>query len=235
MVFVVIISTVVLQSITAKPLAKRLGVRAPPPKGFLLFGGSKFSRFFAQKMQAQGIGVCITDTNWDSIREARMLKIPVYFGTPISEHASRNLDLSSIGTVLILSPYRQFNPLVSYHFTKKYGENRVWDLTNNQQDVRPSHQVSQQYASKLVLFGEGITYGFLASAVNRGAQVKTTRLSEEFSFEDYAQTYEDRAIPFIMIDANERYHIIKNNTDYKAGKGCKVTSLILTDDSETPP
>ena len=232
MVFMVIITTVVLQSITAKPLAKLLNVRAAPPTGFLLFGGSKFSRLFAQEMQAQGINVCIADTNWDAIREARMKQIPVYFGNPMSEHASRHLDLSTIGTVLILSPYRQLNPLVAYHFENTMGKNKVWGLTNNEQSTRPSHQVSEQHAKKLSLFEEGITYAFLASAINRGATIKTTRLSEEFSYEDYEINYAGRALPLLMIDANNRFQIVLTTSAFKPTSGCKIISLILPEEEK---
>ena len=159
-----------------------------------------------------------------------MKHIPVYFGNPMSEHASRNLDLSTIGTVLILSPYRQLNPLIAYHFTNTMGKNKVWGLTNNEQSARPSHQVSEQYAKKLCLFDEGITYGFLASAVNRGAIIKTTRLSEAFSYEDYEVNYAGRAVPLLIIDANNRFHIMLTDTSITPTSGCRIISLILPEE-----
>ena len=45
-----------------------------------------------------------------------MKDIPVYFGNPMSDHAARHLDLNTFGTVLIMSPYKQLNPLIAYHF-----------------------------------------------------------------------------------------------------------------------
>ena len=81
MVFVVIIATVVVQSLSSKYVATFLKVRSPAPNGFLIFGGSKFSRLLAKELQSHNLPVCIADTNWDAIRETRMMDIPAYSAT----------------------------------------------------------------------------------------------------------------------------------------------------------
>ncbi len=233
MVFVVIITTVVVQSLSAGYVAKWLKVQAPPPTGFLIFGGSKFSRLLAKEMMNQDIGVCIADTNWDAIREARMMDIPVYFGNPMSDHASRNLEMGTIGTVLIMSPYKQLNPMVAYHFEYTMGKDKVWGLSNNEQAARPSHQVGEHYAKKLTLFDEGVTYGYLASAVARGASVKTTRITDEFSFTDYIETYGARVTPLIAIDDDNDFHTFLTGQEDLPKAGWKVISLIEPEDKES--
>ena len=231
MVFLVIIATVVVQSLTAKPVAKLLDMRAPPPTGYLIFGGSKFSRMLAKEMMNQKLAVTIADTNWDAIREARMSDIPVYFGNPMSDHAARTMEMSTIGSVLIMSPYKQLNPMIAYHFEYTMGKDNVWGLTSNEQSARPSHQVGEHYAKKLTLFDEGVTYGYLASAVNRGATVKTTRLTEEFDYQDYLDTYGARATPLIVIDDENRSHTVVNGEEIEFGEDWKIISLIVPEDA----
>lgn len=226
-VFIVIIATVVIQSLSAKYVAQFLGVRSPPPNGFLIFGGSKFNRLLAKELIQHNLPVCIADTNWDAIKASRMMEIPAYFGNPTSDHAARTLDLGTFGTVLIMSPYKQLNPMIAYHFEYTVGKDRVWGLTNNEQTARPSHQVGTQYAKTLTLFDEGVTYGYLASAVSNGAKVKTTGLSDEFSFEDYVKTYKDRAIPLVALDENNRTHAFLNGRELKPKSGWKVISLVI--------
>ena len=125
LVFLVIICTVVLQSLTAVHVTKYLGLRAPAPHGFLMFGGGVFARLFAKELINQDVKVSIADTNWETISNARMEGIPSYFGNPISDHASRTMDLSLYGTVLVMSPYKQLNPLVTYHFEHQLGKGSV--------------------------------------------------------------------------------------------------------------
>ena len=227
MVFMVIIATVVVQSLTSRSVASMLKVRAPAPTGYLIFGGSKFNRALACEMMNQKLDVTIADTNWDAIREARMMKIPVYFGNPMSDHAARNLDIASFGTVLIMSPYKQLNPLIAYHFEYTLDKEKVWALTNNEQSTRPSHQVSEQYAKKLTLFDEGVTYAFLASAISRGAAVKTTGLSEEFSYEQYISQYGERATPLIAINSEGKSFTFINGNSIEPKAGWRVISLIV--------
>ena len=225
-VFMVIIATVVVQSLTSRTVASLLKVRAPAPTGYLIFGGSKFNRALACEMLNQKLDVTIADTNWDAIREARMMDIPVYFGNPMSDHAARHLDLNTFGTVLIMSPYKQLNPLIAYHFEYTMGKDKVWALTNNEQSTRPSHQVSEQYAKKLTLFDEGVTYGYLASAIARESQVKTTRLSEEFSYEQYIKQYGERATPLIAINAEGKSYTFINGNSIEPKAGWRLISLI---------
>ena len=232
MVFLVIIATVVVQSLTSRSVASLLKVRAPAPTGYLIFGGSKFNRLLACEMLNQDIAVTIADTNWDAIREARMMDIPVYFGNPMSDHAARHLDIATFGTVLIMSPYKQLNPLISYHFEYTQGKDKVWSLTSNEQATRPSHQVSEQYAKKLTLFDEGVTYGYLASAVNRGASVKTTRLTDEFSFEDYNNKYKDRATPLLAINKEGKSYTFINGNSIEPKSGWRIISLVLPEEDK---
>lgn len=110
----------------------------------------------------------------------------------MSEHASRTLELSEFGTVLVMSPYRQLNPMVTFHFEDEMGKGTVYGLSNNEQQQRPSHQVSESYAKKLGLFDEDISYGKLASWVSKGGQIKTTGLSENFTMSDYLNEYDSK-------------------------------------------
>ncbi|MDO6709319.1 sodium:proton antiporter [Aliiglaciecola sp. 2_MG-2023] len=227
LVFLVIISTVVVQSLTAVHVAQWLGIRAPKPNGYLIFGGGEFCRMFAKELMDNDVNVCVADTNWDSIRSARMLNIPTYFGNPMSEHASRTLDFTLFGRVLVMSPYRQLNPMVTFHFEDEMGKGTVLGLSNNEQQQRPSHQVSESYAKKLGLFSDGITYGKLASWVAKGAKIKTTRLTESFSMEDYLQEYEGNLLLLCAFDSHNKLRMITNKKSLEPKAGWRIMSLVI--------
>ncbi|KUJ84204.1 sodium:proton exchanger [Microbulbifer flavimaris] len=235
MVFLVIIATVVLQSLTSKPIAKLLGVRARYPNGYLIFGGSKFARMLGKDLLDKDVPVIIADTNWDAIREARMEGIPTYYGNPISEHASLTLDLSTVGKVLVLSPYKQLNPLVTYHFEHVLGQGTVLGLSHGTQEGRASHQVSEEYAKKLELFSENATYSRLASLVGRGATIRTTRLTETFTLDDYRETYGNRATRLYVIDPQGRVHINTVSHEYALKEDWQVVSLIAPEQIAEKP
>ena len=235
MVFLVIIVTVVLQSLTSKPIAKLLGVRAPYPNGYLIFGGGRFARLLAKDLMEKDVPVIVADTNWDAICEARMDNIPTYYGNPISEHASMTMDLSTVGKVLVLSPYKQLNPLVTYHFEHLLGKGSVLGLSHGAQNGPASHRVSEDYAKKLELFSDSATYSRLASLVAKGASIRTTRLTETFTIEDYKETYGNRATRLYALDPQGKIHIYTISHEIALQADWQLVSLIAPEEGAEKP
>lgn len=235
LVFLVIITTVVLQSLTAKPLAHLLGVHAPSPRGLLIFGAGTFARALAEELIKNDVPVRLADTNWDNIKSARMLNIPTYYGNPASEHAHRTLDLTPVHTLLILSPYRQLNPVVAYDYENLLGEGRVQGLSYAEKDSRSSHKLANDHVKNFNLFDEGITYSKLASLMAKGAQVKTTPLTETFTFDKYLETYGSRVLPLVALAPDGRISLFTyssdNTVDLKraANAQWQIISLISPD------
>jgi len=227
LVFLVIVVTVVLQSLTSVHIAKWLGVRSPPPIGILIFGANDFARMFAKELKNHNIPVLVADTNWSSISSARMADIPSYFGNPMSNHAELTLDLDQFGKVLVMSPYKQINPLITFHFQSYVGKESVFSLASNEQANRASHKVPDEYAKRLNLFGEGISYARLASLVAKGAKIKSTRISDSFTFEDYKQTYGESAIHLCTVTKEGRLQLFTSHSEIHPKADWQVISLIV--------
>jgi NhaP-type Na+/H+ or K+/H+ antiporter len=225
MVFMVIITTVVLQSLTAKFLAVGLGLQEPPAQGFLIFGANDTARAIAKMLMEQNVKVRIADTNWENLSQARMEGLPVYFGNPASEHATHHVDLSGIGRLLILSPYKQLNPMVSMHFLDWFGKDKVFGL-GHENDLRASHQSSGSYTDTLGLFGEGMSYSKLASLRAKKALVKKTQLTDNFTFEHYLEQYGSRALPLFAIDENNYCHVFTAQKNTVAKPGWTVIAMV---------
>ncbi|WP_197472762.1 NAD-binding protein, partial [Oleiphilus sp. HI0123] len=89
--------------------------------GFLFIGANAVARNLAKAMIGKGVTVILTDTSWENVRAARMDNLPVYYGNPVSEHAENNLDLTGVGHMLAISPYKQLNTLSTYHYLDLMG------------------------------------------------------------------------------------------------------------------
>ena len=228
LVFLIIIGTVVIQSLTAGRWAKMLGVTAGSSQGLLIFGASQFSRALAKTLLSKGVTVLLADNNWDNIRLARMDNIPVYFGNPASEHAENHMDMSGIGRVLIMSPYRQFNPLVSFYFQDVFGGEKVYGLNNgDSSNGSARHQLSESYLKRLCLFGDVVSYSKLASLMAKGATIKSTNLTENFDYEMFMQQYGQTAIPLIYLQEGKVKVI--SAADTALSHGVELISLIPAD------
>ncbi|MBR9727240.1 cation:proton antiporter [Shewanella intestini] len=225
LVFLIIIGTVVIQSLTAGRWAQFLGVKQGSPQGMLIFGATQFSRELAKILQDKDIGVLLADTNWDNIRQARMANLPVYFGNPASEHAETYMDLSGIGRVLVLSPYRQLNPLVSFHFQDLLGQKNVFGLTNTDSSSA-RHQLSEAYLQRLGLFGDNISYAKIATIMAKGGVLKVTNLTESFTIDDFKKRYGETAIPLLYITRTSKVRVISLEHNQALPTDIELISLL---------
>jgi hypothetical protein len=226
LVFMVIITTVTIQSLTARPLARALGVAQPAAYGFLIMGANPVARQIAKALHSREVPVVVTDTNWENIRQARMENLAVYFGNPASEHAKNHLDLTGIGNVLVVSPYKQLNSLVSYHFLDWFGLGHVHTLYEGEQEQKARHQTAEKIQQTRGLFGEGVTYAKLASMISKGFSVKGTQLTGEFTLDQYHKQYDNKALILFTIDPRGRIQPVTEQSTLKLDTGWELIGLV---------
>ncbi|XOV77965.1 MAG: cation:proton antiporter [Aestuariibacter sp.] len=227
LVFFVIVTTVTLQSLTSATIAGMLKEREPEANGYLVFGGNEFGIQICKEIGQLGYIVKYADTNWAAVSAARMEGIPAYFGNPSSEHARRTMNLTGIGHVLVLSPYKQLNPLVTQYFQYVFGDDKVMGISLLNQKGYESHHLSERYARTLGLFGN-ITYSKVASKVAKGAIIKRTSLTESFTYEDYQNEYKDGFVPLFIINPKGNISFFSSNKPVEPVAGCQLVSLVVT-------
>lgn len=195
--FVVIVGTVVLQSVTARPLTRALGVAEPEPEGVLILGANTFSTALAKVLKEAEFNVVISHSDWDSLRPARMAGIPTYYGNPMSNHAERTLDLAGIGRLFAMSRNAEMNRLACAYFSRDFGRREVFALPVSIEEGEGNngkHTPSMEMPGRR-LFAEDVSLSKLLSYMSRGAEIRTTRLTESFSFEDFlAQGHSERIL-----------------------------------------
>ena len=225
LVFMLIIATVTLQSLTARPLARLLEVAEPASFGFLILGANPVARMIAQALEKQEVPVTLADPNWENIRQARMDNLQTYFGNPVSEHAATHLDLTGIGNFLVVSPYKQMNSLATYHFLDWFGPNHVFSLAEGDQEQKARYQTAEKIQMTRGLF-DGSSYAKLASLVSRGYTVKTTQLSEEFGYEEFLERYQRQALVLFVFDSKGRVSPVLDTGGLKPETGWTLISLV---------
>ena len=225
MVFMLIIATVTLQSLTARPVARLLNVTEPAAYGFLILGANQVARMIGLALKKHGVPVTLADTNWENVRHARMDNLKVYFGNPISEHASSHLDLTGIGNLLLISPYKHMNSLATYHFLDWFDDTSVYSLSEGEQDQNARYQTAEKIQMTRGLFG-GVSYADLASMAGQGYSVKTTQLSEEFGYDDFLEKYQGEALVLFVFDSKNRIHPVRSMSELTPGDDWILISLV---------
>lgn len=228
--FMVIIGTVVLQSATARPLAVRLKVAVPDPRGFLIVGANEIARQLAKALTKYDCRVLVCDSNWDYIRRARMAGLECYYGNAISSHADQYLDYTGLGHVLAVTSDNHFNAMACMRLIRDFGEKNVFCLHNNARIKNPQkHRAAEEYHGLSFLGGQ-VSYKKLASLLNQGAEIKHTRISDTFTYADYLAKYKnDFVLPLFIVDKKNCVQIC-NDMEARQPKNNEVlVSLVKVD------
>lgn len=227
-VFLVITATVAVYGLSARPLAFRLKLAVPDPQGVVIAGAHKLARLIGQELKEAGFAVLLVDRNWGNISAARMDGIEAHYGDTLSEDTLEELNLTNKGKFLALTPNDRINTLASLHFQDVFESNEIYQLETLHSETKDDDSTIPGHLMGRVLFGEGITYATLADQANRGAKLKTTKLSKEFKFDDFKQEYGDNAIPLFVITADDKLHPITKDDSSKPGAGSRLISLVGT-------
>ena len=199
--FSVIIGTVILQSSTSRMLARALGVAEPAPRGFLIVGANAFARELAKELHRYGIRCVLADSNWDNISAARMEGLETFYGNPVSEHADYHLDLTGIGNLLALSHQRYVNVISAIHYSADFTERNVFRLaSSSDMRIAEKHSVSSSFQGGQ-LFGNEISYGDMLGKLSQGYRIKSTTLTDTFTWANYVGMYKGDRLPLFTVDA----------------------------------
>jgi NhaP-type Na+/H+ or K+/H+ antiporter len=227
--FTIIIGTVVLQGSTSKVIAKWLKVAEPEDNGFLIIGANPVARLIAKALSENGFHIMVTDSNWANIKTARMEGLQTYYGTAVSEHADRHLELIGLGHLLALTPQKELNALASQRYSSEFGSNKVYSLSSETEkdksgaDQESRKTVKQHYK---VLFDNDVTFSKLASLISQKAKVKKTNISDTFTYEDYQQQYGKRAIPLFAFNSKRQLRFFTDEENLIPEAGWTITSLV---------
>jgi NhaP-type Na+/H+ or K+/H+ antiporter len=227
--FLVIIGTVLLHGLTARPLANWLKVTEPEPNGILVLGANPLARAIATALNSQGIITRLADTGWENVRRARMAGLDSYFGRIVSDHADRNLNLTGIGKLLALSPNSLLNALAVMSYKNEFGAENIYYLMNSSEESSEEERGRHFRFTGKRLFSEEATYASLAELMSEGAQVHTTKLTTEFDFSDYRKQYRNEAVLLFAIDPNEKLHFFTAGGRLLPEPGWLLTALLPED------
>lgn len=226
--FTVIIFTVLLQSMTAVPIAKLLKVTLPEPDGVLIIGSNRLSRAIARTLLDLKIKVVVADSSKERIARAREEEIPTYRGNPLSEHAEYNLELAGLGTLLALSAIESENIAATFHYRREFEKNNIYFLRQNGQDESgkagsPSRTSGQSPGQ--TLFSDEVGYGQLAKMIDRGASVGQLKVEDASDWQQFFRQKRNGAIPLFAIDGRNKVHCFSSENSFDIDDGWLILYL----------
>jgi len=225
-VFLVIVGTVIFYGLTSGPVARRLGLSERDPQGALIIGAHAFARQLARELGKLGYRTVLVDSNYRNVAEGRMSGLEAETGNALGEETLAELDLSGIGRVLALTGNDEVNTLAALRAGEVFARAEVYRLPGAAKNAPAGFHEAR------TLFGPQVTYSFLATAIDSGATVKTTRLSPSFDLAAYRDYYGPRSIPLAVAGDNGRLTFLTDDQQPVAKSGHSLISLILPDGSD---
>ncbi len=227
LVFILIIGTVVLQSATARPLARWLKVGEPDPTGVLIYGSDPAVREVARALVDAGFRVIVADEQWQGIHQARMEGLSTFYGYPASAYAERLLDLTGIGRLLAMSTNRERNALACVYFRQEFGRGKVYRLQNEvaTQDTGGRVRLGGNLAAP-ALFGDDMTHERLAERLAEGWRIKSTRLTPTFDWPHFIEQYGSSTVLLFGVEEKGALRVSSVKRELEPRAGWLVITLV---------
>ncbi|MFG0291145.1 MAG: cation:proton antiporter [Rhodopirellula sp. JB044] len=197
--FLVIIGTVAIYGIAAGPLARFLKLADQATHGVLIAGADPWVRDFASELNECKIPLLLVDTNYNKISQARMNGLRAECANILNEHVREELDLGGIGRFLALTPNDEVNSLALRECKHLFDSSRLYQLTFKSQNTAGRRGLTKNLMGR-ELFGEGMTYTRLRELHTAGAVMKSTKLTAEFSYQDFLEKYGEHTVVMCLID-----------------------------------
>jgi hypothetical protein len=211
-------------------VARWLGVANPEPTGCLIVGANRVALMFAQALDKAGQRVLVASTDWRGISRARMTGLPVFYGSPVSQYAERHLELIGLGKLLALSHRPDLNELACLRYRYEFGRDAVYTVRQKSESTHEKFQISGESAGR-VLFGGKHSVSDLNELLERGAEPRSTELTETFGLAEYRAKYPDRLILFVTSDDGQLRFPVEDR-EITAEPGSTVTALSIAAEEE---
>ncbi|MDX1689017.1 MAG: cation:proton antiporter [Candidatus Promineifilaceae bacterium] len=219
--FLVIMGTVAFYGLTAGPMARRLGLAEEDPQGVLIVGAHGLARAMAGVLKEHGFEVMLLDTNRTNVRQARLQGLNAHHGNAYSEEVLQELDLWGIGRLLAMTSNNEVNSLAALHFPEVFSRAEVYQLPVPENGSSMEERVSEppQHLTGRYLFGSETTYNYLMEQFWNGAEVKATKLTPQFTYEDLVEHYEGDMVPLFAVTPKKKLRVYSadNRPNPKAG------------------
>ncbi|MCH2064204.1 MAG: cation:proton antiporter [Roseibacillus sp.] len=201
-VFLIIIGTVFVYGLIARPFAFHLGLASRNADGILFAGADIWARRIASALHNDGHSVMLLDTRYGNIAAARMDGLHAIRANILSEHVEDNLEFPGIRHLVAGTPNDEINSLATHEFAHIFGKANVWQIAPGDKDAHPSTAVASHRRGR-ICFSEEPTFQNLQNLAFRDGVIKKTLLTEVFTLEHFHEVNGEDAIILFLHDEDK--------------------------------
>lgn len=226
-IFLVIVGTVVVYGLTLSPLARYLGLAQPDPQGVLLLGAYGVGLEIAAKLKEIGFKVLVIDANAGNIEMAQKRGITAMRANALSETVVDDLDLGGIGSFLALTPNDEVNSLAALHFAEVFESKNIYQVMMRAEPGREHKSDLPLHLRGRPLFGAEADFLTLSQRFDKGATIKTIKITKDVSYENLVERYEGDLLVLFVKQGN-KLNVVEKGEELQIEEGDTVVVM-------TPP
>lgn len=224
--FLVIFGTVSIYGLGAVPLARALELDDSNPQGMLFAGADRWICDVAIAVKEAGFSVLLVDTSFRKISTAKMAGLNAECISILSEQFIEENDFAGIGRLMAMTRSDEVNALAANEFAEIFGRSNVFQLPA----LATGHRSALGDNIKArVLFNDDLNYDEIHDLFGNGWQVKTTKLTETFGYQEFVEQYGGNCHVLFLIESKTLIKIVEPNTKLEPKTGQTMISLVLSE------
>ena len=222
--FLVIVGTVAVYGLAARPLARKLGLAFENPQGALIASAHPAARAIGKALRDAGYPVLLCDINYENVQAARLEGLPVYQGNILSEQTQEEMVLDGIGRLLALTPNDEVNALATLQYAEIFGRSESYQLVPRRLASDGEHQ--PQNLQGRYLFGCDMTFEKLLAKYRDGYRPKATKISEKFTFQRFIDRYAGDYELLFVITPDGDVDVVTTDEDPRPPAGSMIIAMV---------
>ncbi|MDA3959153.1 MAG: sodium:proton antiporter [Planctomycetota bacterium] len=221
LLYAVIVGTVLVYGLGARPLAGLLGLRADSRGGVLFIGAHGWARALARTVRDAGYPVQLIDSDRGKVAAARLDGLPAEtFNVLSNALEDEGEGFPGIDCMLALTASDEANALAAIRYAEHFGREHVYQLAG----TGGASELAQHLSGRVVGGGK-LSFAELQHRFGANASGKVTALTESYSLEDYRRENGSDVWPAMVIGADGRFEVV---TDIlRAGPGDSILALTV--------
>ncbi|MFM7885585.1 MAG: cation:proton antiporter [Pseudanabaena sp.] len=150
LVFLTIAMTVFLQGLSAKFVAKLLGLTQGDISGLVIVGSNPIGILVARLFQANGQRIAIIDTNAELCKQAAEYDIPTFVSNGLDTKSLAEAGLDSVGTFVALTINTDVNIVIAQLAIKEFNPPKVFAIyVKEVESDRNQTEVQQAFSARV--------------------------------------------------------------------------------------
>lgn len=214
--FLIILGTVILQGLSAKPLAKALGVTRKEPSGVIFLSADKAARYLAHYIQKKGIPVLMADTSKQNSREAEAMGLEVHNRSLISEDVFEEIDFSQYGQLYAMTPNTEINLLTCRFLSEELGKDRTYRIISKEET---KHRSDAGTFTRNFLIGGRMQLQEINKVVAEKPEFIERSFEDKKELENFLTSKKDKVVPVFIYKEEKRIIPFTEHlpTDFRKG------------------